>query len=339
MTEVRQVPPAELARLAPWTRRASRATTPRALAGAVSFARESAALEVLYGDGVADLSAGFVLGPIVEPAGVAVVCRTEHPGDGAAEAAVHTLVAESPAAPSLLLDAAVGWAVDRGCVCLRLRSDAAPAGKGWLGASVRVTKRVDPEAAVAALRTAPVRVRSATRDDLPVLIRGVRRSVSEGLMPFERARLGEARVERWSRDFLAGLPGSTGAALVAEHEGRPVGYALADLERADDMTGDLEAWLHDVLIVDPAAPGGTGRALTATVEMLAAKHGRTALSGTVDRPGTARSQALLGRLRAAGWHCRETTSIADLTSSRRPRGRPRPSSRAGSGGRAPPRSS
>lgn len=79
--------------------------------------------------------------------------------------------------------------------------------------------------------------------------------------------------DRLSRRSLRRHIASDGALmLVAEAQGRPVGYALVLLRR-----GSATARLYSIAVEPAAAPRGTGRALLAAAERQAALRGAEAL--------------------------------------------------------------
>jgi len=149
----------------------------------------------------------------------------------------------------------------------------------------------------------PLILRPSTTADLPAITRIYGLAVAEGTGTFELDRPDEAEMARRREDVLAkGLPW-----LVAEREGRTLGYAYANHFRPRRA---YRFCLEDSIYVDPAAQGqGIGRVLLAELLAQCEARGARQMLAVIGDSANAGSIGVhracgfepAGLFKAAGW--------------------------------------
>lgn len=149
----------------------------------------------------------------------------------------------------------------------------------------------------------PLILRPSTTADLPAITRIYSWAVAEGTGTFELDRPDEAEMARRREDVLAkGLPW-----LVAEREGRTLGYAYANHFRPRRA---YRFCLEDSIYVDPAAQGqGIGRVLLAELLAQCEARGARQMLAVIGDSANAGSIGVhracgfepAGLFKAAGW--------------------------------------
>lgn len=94
-------------------------------------------------------------------------------------------------------------------------------------------------------------------------------------------------------------PGGNASALVARAEGRPIGH-ITWTETVDDVTNQPVCEVVDVYVLEAFEGTGLSRALTLSLENLAAPSGAV-LRGNVVRDGAGGETRVVQSLRSAGW--------------------------------------
>lgn len=118
-------------------------------------------------------------------------------------------------------------------------------------------------------------------------LRTGRMSDLDALVAIEAAAFPGDRISR--RSFRRFLDGSAGRLIVAEEEGRVVGYALVLLR-----AGSMQARLYSLAVDRTRSAGGLGRLLLAAAERAAAERGAVRL-GLEVREDNSRAVALYER--------------------------------------------
>ncbi|MGH7576038.1 MAG: GNAT family N-acetyltransferase [Longimicrobiales bacterium] len=114
--------------------------------------------------------------------------------------------------------------------------------------------------------TSSLVIRPATPDDAPLILGFIR-----ALATYERLEQYVTATEDAVREALSGLP-PTAEALVAETDGKPVGYAFF-FQTFSTFLGQRALYLEDLFVAPEARSQGIGRALLARVARIGMERG------------------------------------------------------------------
>jgi GNAT superfamily N-acetyltransferase len=313
MTSVlREARPAELHLLRRWASALFEQTVEREQGTEVDWAQWEARLDALYGGEILERSLAFAVEEGGSVRGLALATDSTSAFDGGPEGVLHGFfVEEGPQAQQVasgLVSQLVDQGRERGWRFLRARLMVVdelalrlfPSGMGWELAAHTVRKRLGPS--TGPLRGPPsLRVRSAAPEDSAFITSLIEEALWAGLGPAERALFSRAQARAAAEVLLASVIGPGMAVLVAEDEQGRVGHATANLAVEMEFTGQLEAMLHDVFVLETHRGRGISTLLTQVVEALAYEAGRSFINGTVIGRDMAHAHALLEQLANFGW--------------------------------------
>jgi GNAT superfamily N-acetyltransferase len=104
------------------------------------------------------------------------------------------------------------------------------------------------------------------------LLMGMAERLQEGVAAWRDPEAVRLAVSGWVRDSLRGLADPNSAAFVAERDGEVVGFVCVS-ERAH-FTGEIDAYIGELVVSKAAEGGGVGRALVGAAEGWGRARGR-----------------------------------------------------------------